>query len=52
MQETSNVREAPVPAPSVTADDPVIVETCPTCISGIDATVTAPEFAEALSEGL
>lgn len=48
----SNDPKVQTEAPTITADDPVIIDNCPTCISGVDATVTAPEFAEALTQDL
>lgn len=52
MHETHEPREIPAEAQPPATDDPVIVETCPTCISGIDATVRGADFEEALTEGL
>lgn len=50
MSETRNTHEIPSEARPVSTDD--IVETCPTCISGIDATVRGADFEEALTDDL
>lgn len=52
MHEATETQTKQAETRPVTSDDPVIVDNCPTCISGVDATVTAPEFAEALTQDL